>query len=132
MAEVLLGTGAELRLPRRGPGEHDEPPPQDGKSNEVLVEVQVFADPEDDGRRYRMGGTVGQGHAVRLSDDPTTALLGIAEEARQLHLGSLLGDLRRSGSNITRFDFYASPFHIELAQELGERLRRSWRGDPPR
>ncbi len=128
---MLLGTGAELRLPRRRPGKQDGPPRQDAKSNEVFVEVQVFADVEDDGRRYRIGGTVQQGEGVRLSDDPTTALLRIAQEARQLHLGNLLGDLRRSGSDITRFDWYAAPFRIELAQDLRERLRGSWRDDPP-
>src|SRR4051794_5602024 len=131
MAEVLLGTGVEVRLPRRWFDESDDPSVDDEKTNEVFVEFAVFADLEEDGCRYRMGGTVGRGDAVSLSDDPTTALLKIAQEARELHLGDLLGDLRIGGCDLTRFEFYAAPFHVELDQDLRERLVGSWRGRAP-
>ena len=132
MAEVLLGTGVELRLPRRAFDESEDPPAVDEETSEVFVEVEVFADLEEHGRRYRMGGTVGRGAAVSLSGDPTTSLLEIAHDARELQLGNLLGDLRISGSDLTRFEFYAAPFHVELAHDLRKRLEGSWRGRPPR
>ena len=131
MADLLLGTGAELRLPRRALDETEDPAAMDEKANEIFVEVQVFADLEEDERRYRVGGTVRRGDAVSLSGDPTTSLLEIAHDARETHLGDLLGDLRISGSDLTRFEFYAAPFHIELAEDLRERLQGSWRGRPP-
>ena len=132
MAERLLGTLAELRLPRRASDEVEDPPTIDEKANQILIEVQVFAEVEEDGRRYRMGGTVQRGAAVSRSGDPTTPLLEIAHEARDTHLGNLLGDLRMSGSDLTRFEFYAAPFRIELAEDLREHLKASWRGRPPR
>jgi hypothetical protein len=109
MAETLLGTGAELRLPRRAPDESEDPAAIDEKTNKAFVEVQVFAEIEDEGRRYRVGGTVGRGDAVSLADDPTTALLRIAEEAREEHLGELLGDLRIGGCDITPVRLLRSP-----------------------
>ncbi len=96
-----------------------------------MPEAQVFAELEDDGERYRVGGTSRVGTAVPLCDDPTTALVRIAQRAREDHLGDLLGDLRRGGCDATRFEFYATPFHIELADDLRECLVASWQERPP-
>lgn len=120
-----------MRLPRRFPDEREDPPDLDEKTGELIIEVQVFADLEDSGRRYRVGGTVQRGPLVPLSEDPTTALVHIADEARQTHLGDLLGDLRTAGCDVTRFEFYAAPFRIELADDLRDRLADSWRDRPP-
>ena len=90
MADLLLGTGAELRLPRRALDETEDPAAMDEKANEIFVEVQVFADLEEDERRYRVGGTVRRGDAVSLSGDPTTSLLEIAHDARSTRRRSIL------------------------------------------
>jgi ATPase subunit of ABC transporter with duplicated ATPase domains len=42
-----------------------------------------------------------------------------------------LGDLRIGGSETTRWEFYAAPFRIELADDLRERLRMSWEDREP-
>jgi hypothetical protein len=78
MAERLLGTGVELRVPSRWAGELE------------------------------------------------------ARDARDTHLGDLLGDLRIGGCDVTRFEFHAAPCHIELADELYDLLAASWREHPPR
>jgi hypothetical protein len=131
MAETLLRTGVELRLPQTLPdGAPGRLLPQ--KPGEVMIEVQVFAELEEDGAHQRIGGTSATGKVVPLSDDPTKALTQIAQEAREMHLGDLLGDLRRSGCDVTRFEFYATPFKIELAEDLRQRLAGSWRERPPR
>lgn len=115
MAERLLGTGVELRLLRDEGGwlglvgQEDrlearrlEDLLESGRG--VLVETQVFVDLEDGGRRL---------------------------DARDGHLGDLLGDLRIGGSDTTRWEFYAAPFRIELGDDLRERLRGSWEGREP-
>ena len=131
MAERLLGTGAELRLPSRESDEHEDPPAVDPKTGELLLEVQVFAELVDDGRHVRVGGSVGHGSSVSQAADPTTELLRIAHDARDTDLGDLLGDLRIGGLDVTRFEFHAAPFRIELGDTLRERLANSWRERPP-
>lgn len=128
MTEMLLRTGVELRLPTERTLGHV----LDSKPDEVMIEAQVFAEIEDDGACQRIGGTSTAGNVVTLSDDPTKALVQIAQGAREGHLPDLLGDLRSGGCDVTRFEFYATPFQIELAEDLRERLGRSWRERPPR
>lgn len=132
MAERLLSTGVELRLPTRWPDKGEVPPAVDERTGEVFVEAHVFAEMEDSGRRYRVGGSVAGGETLPLGEDPTTTLVRIAHEARELSLGDLLGDLRIGGCDLTRFEFYAAPFQIELAADLRERLTGSWRERSPR
>ena len=103
MAEQLLGTGVELRLPSRWPDDLEDPPAVEPKTGQVFVEVQVFADLEDDGEHVRVGGAVGRGESVSAAADPTSELLRIAHDARDTHLGDLLGDLRIGGCHVTRF-----------------------------
>lgn len=79
-----------------------------------------------------MGGQVSCGAEIRSEGDPTTALLRVANAAREVGLGGVLGDLRRTGMDITRWEFYSAPFRIELAEELRERLLASWQERPPR
>jgi hypothetical protein len=131
MAEQLLATGVELRLPSRQPDEPEDPPAVDPKTGEVFVETQVFAELDDDGRRFRIGGTIHGGTSVSPAADPTSTLLRIAKEARS-HLGDLLGDLRIGGCDVTRFEFHATPHRIELASDLRDRLATSWHERPPR
>jgi hypothetical protein len=108
MAEQLLATTVELRLPTRRRDERDDPPAVDPKT-----------------------GTTAGRQSVSLAADPTSALLRIAKEARS-HLGDLLGDLRIGGCDITRFEFHATPHRIELASDLRDRLAASWHERPPR
>jgi hypothetical protein len=130
MAETVVRTGVELRLAR---SLADRPPARSTeKPGEVMLAVQVFVDLDNEGSRSRVRGTVTAGEAVPLSEDPTRALVRIAQEARDMHLGDLLGDVRRGGCDVTRFEFYATPFQIELADDLRERLTESWRERPPR
>jgi hypothetical protein len=130
MGERVVGTGVELRLPSR-PDEHDQhaAPP----AGEIPVVAQVFVEVEDVGRRYRVGGTtvLSSGYGIAPGSDPTTDLVRIAYETREEHLGDLLGDMRMGGCDVTRFEFYAAPFEIELAAPLREALAGSWRDRPP-
>ena len=121
-----MGTGIRILLreemPRDGvPDSEDFPsdPPSPGERAEqkayergelIYVGWHVFADLEEDGRRFRVGGSWGW----------------------ERHLGDLLGDLRIGDMNITRWGFYAAPFKIELSPMLQERLVAAWRGNPPR
>jgi hypothetical protein len=86
----------------------------------VLVETQVFV--EVDGRKA-LRGTTSAGHEVVLGEDVTNQLMAIAHEAREVHLGDLLGDLGRQGRELARWDFYAAPFRVELSDALRERVR---------
>ena len=62
----------------------------------------------------------------------TTDLLELAQHQRDANLGVLLGDLRRAGYDVTRWEFYASPFRIELSDELREQLSGHWKEREPR
>ena len=115
----LLGTGIALSLA----GEEDEC---------VALRLQTFADIEADGEPVRVLGTYGERAEVGTAEDPTTALVGAAHEYREGHLGDILGDLRRDGADITRFEFYAAPFRIELAADLRDRLKGLWNEREPR
>jgi hypothetical protein len=85
-----------------------------------------------DGRTPAIAGTGGAG-AHRLSllggvstgvgEDVTNQLMAIAHEAREVHLGDLLGDLGRQGRELARWDFCAAPFRVELSDALRERVR---------
>lgn len=57
------------------------------RGESLLVETQVFVELEEDGRRFRMGGTVSGAHDVSLAADPSSELLRIAQDAREVHLG---------------------------------------------
>ena len=126
-----MGTGVELRLPSLSERDeqHAVPP-----AREIPVVAQVFAEVEDGARRYRVGGTtvLSAGFGIAPGSDPTTALVRIAHETREEHLGELLGEIRMGGCDVTRFEFYAAPFKIELAAPLREALAGSWRDRPPR
>ena len=133
MAERVLGTGVELRLPCDN-WDEDTLRQVRGTSDGLVVEAQVFVDVEDDGRRFRVGGTtgLGAGMTVPTDADPTTALVQAAYETREMHLGDLLGHMRRGNCDVTRFEFYAAPFRIELADDLREALADAWKGRAPR
>jgi hypothetical protein len=48
-------------------------------------------------------------------------------------MGPLYGDLvRDDGPDLTRWEFYSAPFHIELADDLRAHLAGTWRGRDPR
>jgi hypothetical protein len=101
VAERLLGTGVELRA-----------------LSGDRVTGQTFAELEgEDGQTYRMGGSATDSD-LDLSGGPTTALLAFAHDVRANQLGDLLGDLRRQGIPVERWDFYSSPFRIDLDDAL--------------
>ncbi len=106
-----------------------EPAIQSGQA--VLVEAHAFVAMEQDGEHYRVG-TTGGAQKVSLQADPTSELLRVAQAAREVHLGDLLGDLRREGLDATRWEFYAAPFHIELTADLRDRLKDTWSDRDPR
>lgn len=98
----------------------------------VLVCWHVFADLEGDGRRFRMGGSFGGEYLVPLDQDPTSALLEIAERGRDSgNLGCLFGDLKIGDSDVTRFEFRAAPSKIELSAHLHRALRGAWKQREP-
>jgi hypothetical protein len=131
MPERLLGTGVTLRVPRCHAGDPKDPLSRDAKSGDLRVEIQVFAELEDGPRPYRIGGSLDRA-SVSSTADPTKELVALAHEAREVHLGNLLGDLRSGGCDITRFEFYSSPFRIELSPDLREAFRGVWKERPPR
>ena len=96
----------------------------------AFVGWHVFADLDDEGRAFRVGGSWGMERPIRLDEDPTSALLAIVEEER-CHLGNLFGDLRMGTMDVTRWEFYAAPFKVELSPGLQDRLAGAWRGRPP-
>lgn len=136
MTERLLRTGVALRLPSSHPGEEDlqssRPASNQVKAvpDQVEVEIQVFADLQDERGTHRVAGPV-DGATVDRTADPTTGLIHLAQEARDLHLGDLLGDVRIRGCNVTRFELYFVPFHIELSSELNDEFARVWNGRRP-
>jgi hypothetical protein len=131
VAERVVSTGVELRLPSLSERDEQHAVPPAG---ETPVVAQVFAEVDDGARRYRVGGTtvLSPGFGIAPGSDPTTALVRIAYETREEHLGELLGDMRIGDCDVTRFEFYAAPFKIELAAPLREALVGSWRDRPPR
>jgi hypothetical protein len=57
----------------------------------------------------------------------------IALHAREDQFGELLGDLRIGDDmDVTRWEFNAAPFRIELSPRLRERLAGTWQGREPR
>jgi len=97
----------------------------------VYVGWQVFADVEDEGRRYELGGSAGGEYAIRLDEDPTTGLLEVLDYARDA-FGDLLGDLRIADADVTRFEFYTAPCKVELSPKLRKRLAGLWREREPK
>ena len=96
----------------------------------LYVGWHVFADLEDDGRHFRLGGSWGMERPISLNEDPTSALLEIVKEERY-HLGNLFGDLRMGNMDVTRWEFYAAPFKVELSPQLQARLAGAWQGRAP-
>jgi hypothetical protein len=94
------------------------------RGDTLLVDAQSFVEYRDGDGWERMGGSVAGPDEVDVTVDPTKRLLEIAHESREWHLPDLLGDLRRNGVLVSRWDFYAAPFRIELSKELQARVRQ--------
>jgi hypothetical protein len=130
----LLGTGVELRLededeaPLRDP--HGSPRADDRQAQRVGA--QTFVEVEDGQRREKWPGATGFYDLPSDDEDLTNGLLMIAHTERDLNLGGLLGDLRREGHDITRWEVYSLPFRIELTPRLRARLAGAWRERDPR
>lgn len=116
----IVGTGALIELDRSV--EHIRGRP--------TVLVCCFAEVEIDGASERRPGSAHGGDDLDAeifdgAGDPTTVLVEAGRRTHEL-LGNLLGDLRREGHDITRWEIYAAPFRIELTDEvrdlLGSRL----------
>jgi hypothetical protein len=152
VAEVLLGTGVLLLLGEEFPQYPSFEFPDDlraemeaqlspeeradraaHKRGEILfVCWHVFANLEDDGRRFRVGGSWGGNRPIRLDEDPTSALLAVAEAARDSgNMGSLFGDLKIGEADVTRFEFHAAPSKVELSAHLHRALRGTWKEREP-
>jgi hypothetical protein len=71
---------------------------------------------------------------IRVDEDPTSSLRRIVARCREGRLMDLLGDLKRGGEmlEMTRWEFYAAPFSIELSEGPRERLAGAWKDRPPR
>jgi hypothetical protein len=107
----VIGTGVMIDL-------SGEPPTY----GELVVAVELFADLViDEANEQHCGPTYFA--EVDLDRDPTNQLVEAAHIARESNLGTVFGDLKNSGvTNLTRFEFYAAPFRIELTDALRERL----------
>jgi hypothetical protein len=117
----IIGIGIRIGVAR------DDPAP----SGEVRVEVEPFAELDVNGECRRLGGGFGFA-TLALCGDPTTELIAAAHTERELNLGNLLGDMRISGFDVTRFELYSAPFRIELTDELREELAGTWASRNPR
>jgi hypothetical protein len=95
--------------------------------HEVEVTAEVWAEVvrEAATEPERVGGNFMYGDVV-LREDPTRRRTELAYAQRELNLGSILGDLRIGGADITRFEYYAAPLRIELDSELRELLSGTW------
>jgi hypothetical protein len=146
VGETLLGTGVLLLLGEEVPdmwrlGEEEKAvmtPRQraDRAAQErgelAIVCWHVFAIVDDDGRRFRLGGSFGGHYPIKLNEDPTNTLLKVVRAARDSgNLENLLYDLRLPGMNVTDFEFFAASFRIELSARLSGALRGTWREREP-
>ena len=123
MADRVIQTGVTLRC---APG-------ADPAGEEIEVTAEVWAEVEEDGQHgpVRVGGNFMHSW-VLLREDPTSQLMEIAHEQRELNLGCILGDLRIGGADVTRFECYAAPFRVELDDDLREQLSGTWDEREPR
>jgi hypothetical protein len=122
VAERVVGTGIELSLVSADAYNALE---RGSVPGDFAIEAQLFTDVDDDGRRYRVGGSTvrsgGWGYCQPVLT-PRRCWSRSRKEMRE-DSGDLLGDMKRGGCDLTRFEFYASPFHIELDEALQEALR---------
>jgi hypothetical protein len=95
------------------------------------VTAEVWADIEQEGERFRVGGNF-MGGELAAREDPTRSLIDLAYEQRDLNLGCILGDLRIGGADVTRFECYAAPFRVELDDGLRAALAGRWDERDPR
>jgi hypothetical protein len=95
----------------------------------IEVRAQEFVDFETgEGRVRWRGGSLGL--PIDVTRDPTVELLALAQgDVRE---NGPFGDLRRSGFDVTRWEYYAAPHRLELSEHLRERLAGAWKERPPR
>jgi hypothetical protein len=139
----VLSTGVELTLAEEQHDDLPDPPElatlpmtPEARAEQARIAaggmVDVRATPfvifETGGETHRYGGG-SQGRAIDVTTDPTIALLDLAEQARE---EAPFGDLRRSGFDVTRFEYYSSPHSLVLSERLRERLTSAWKDRPPR
>lgn len=127
MTVELTGTGVELRLVGESPHSGEDFNPRDPR-----IEAQCFVEVVDGPRRERWGGSTGLFDLPGDDEGLTSGLLGAAHRERDGNLGGLLGDLRRAGYDVTRWEFYSLPFRVELSEKLREFLSGRWRERDPR
>jgi hypothetical protein len=97
----------------------------------VLVRARAFVDLEFDDGRQRWHGN--ERHvSVELDRDPTNQLMDVVDDERR-DLLNLYADIAHGGDiDVTRWEFYGAPFHINLSKELEARLAGAWQPRPPR
>lgn len=115
MADRCVQTGVTLRLKSPAPA----------RGQPLAVSAELWVDVESDGGRWRHGGQWAFGE-FRLGEDPTNPLIDLAFAQRENNLGGLLGDLRREGVDVTRFECYSAPFRVELDAQLRAVLAGTW------
>ncbi len=144
MAERLRGTGVRLFLVSELPFfASDRPRPEtpeeraereaEKRGELVFVAIGGFADCVDDGREYRFWSDFAAERAIRIDRDPTSELLAVARSWAEDRLLNLEHDVFYGGeADTTRWEFFSTPFTIELSELLRERLAGSWKDRPPR
>jgi hypothetical protein len=91
----------------------------------VVVQSKVLIDLVIDGEAQRWDYP---DHVtpVELDRDPTNQLMEMVDFERT-NLLNLWADLAHGGTyDVTRWEFYGAPFHIELDSELAQRLTDAW------
>jgi hypothetical protein len=122
MAIRVIATGVTIH---RSPDPWPRP-----EAGRTVVQVRAFVELERDGVFERREGSA-LDRSITVASDPTTDLLHAADEVRY-EAGDIFGDLRIAGEDVTRFEFRAAPFRIELSDEVREALRGSWKEREPR
>lgn len=141
----IFGTGVDLRLEGEQAGEErtghaptltdlgTRGHPAAAEAGGGRVEAQCFVSVRaGNGRIDRWHGSTGYYGGPPVRTDPTSALLEVAMSERANNLGGILGDLRREGYDITRWEFWALPFRIDLSAGLRASLTGRWKERDPR
>jgi hypothetical protein len=142
---TVIATGVELTLEEEDPDGLPDPPelerdfsrtPEDraldarvARGEMIRVRAQEFVEFDTADGRQRWGGS-SFGTAIDATADPAVALLELAQG--DVRMNGPFGDLRRSGYDVTRWEYYAAPHRLELSAELSERLAGAWKERPPR
>jgi len=96
--------------------------------DDVYVVSQAFVEFEGDHGVQRWWSFEHHGHAIPTQTAATLKLLELARETEPDLIEDLLGDMRRAGPGVSRWEFVSAPRTYELDPELKARIAPLRRG----